>query len=85
MKSLACYLACFCAFGTLHLFAVNEETKPFLDEDVVEQTDVYAIPLDTSADTDEANLAKMKAQEKKAQKKEEATKQQPATVPVVPK
>lgn len=79
MKTLACYCACFCALSTIHLFAVNEETKPFLDDEVVEQTDVYAIPLDRSADTDEAQLAKIKKHEKKVQEASKAGQQQPAS------
>lgn len=64
MKKVVFVTGTLCAFLTLTLFAVQTQKGSQVDEDVIENTDVLAIPLDTSADEDEAQLNKLNEQQK---------------------
>jgi hypothetical protein len=56
--------------------AIGMNDQKATDEDVIDDTDVYAIPLDKSADSDEADMAKLKQMQKQEQEKTAKMQQQ---------
>lgn len=76
MKKVVFVTGTLCAFLTLTLFAVQAQKSPQVDEDIIETTDVLAIPLDESADEEEAELNKLEKMQKQEQAAANAAKEQ---------